>query len=99
MVCYHMWAGRLASLARRLVLKIPFVSLVNLVAGEEVVPELVAEQMNVPNVERHLRALLPGGTAREAQLEGYRRMADRLGQPGAPAHAAALIVQRLRGEG
>lgn len=98
-VCYHMWAGRLASLARRLVLKIPFVSLVNLVAGEEVVPELVAEQMNVPNVERHLRALLPGGTAREAQLEGYRRMADRLGQPGAPAHAAALIVQRLRGEG
>ena len=42
-VCYYMKAGRLASFARRLILKIPYISLVNLVADEEVVPELVAE--------------------------------------------------------
>lgn len=94
-VCYYMWAGRLASLARRLVLKIPFVSLVNLVAGEEVVPELVAEQMNVRNLERHLKAILPGGEARQAQLEGYKHMADKLGEPGAPEHAAHIITERL----
>ncbi|MGM9620970.1 MAG: lipid-A-disaccharide synthase [Bacteroidaceae bacterium] len=94
-VCYYMWAGRLASLARKLVLKIPFVSLVNLVAGEEVVPELVAEQMNVHNLERHLKAILPGGDARQAQLEGYRRMAGKLGEPGAPEHAAHIITERL----
>lgn len=94
-VCYYMWAGRLASLARKLVLKIPFVSLVNLVAGEEVVPELVAEQMNVRNLERHLKAILPGGDARQAQLEGYRRMAGKLGEPGAPEHAAHIITERL----
>ena len=96
-VCYYMWAGRMASLARKLILKIPHISLVNLVAGEEVVPELVAEQMNVPNVEQHLRSILPGGQARQAQLDGYARMTERLGQPGAPSHAAALIVKRLRG--
>lgn len=94
-VCYYMWAGRLASLARKLVLKIPFVSLVNLVAGEEVVPELVAEQMNVRNLERHLKAILPGGDARQAQLEGYRRMAGKLGEPGAPEHAAHIITEHL----
>ena len=44
-VCYYMKAGRLASLAKRLFIKVPYISLVNLVAGEEVVPELVAEQM------------------------------------------------------
>ncbi len=94
-VCYHMKAGRLASLARRLFLKVPYISLVNLVAGEEVVPELVAEQMTPENVRRHLAAILPGGSAREAQLRGYERMAARLGSPGAPKRAAKIIVERI----
>ena len=94
-VCYYMKAGRLASFARRLVLKIPYISLVNLVAGEEVVPELVAEQMNPENVCRHLASILPGGSAREAQLQGYERMATILGEPGAPKRAAKEIKLKL----
>lgn len=92
-VCYYMKAGRLASLAKRLFLKVPYISLVNLIAGEEVVPELVAEQMNVSNVRQHLASILPGGSKREAQLRGYDRMAAILGEPGAPAKAAKIIVQ------
>jgi len=95
-VCYYMKWGRLASLARRLVLKIPYISLVNLIAGEEVVPELVAEQMTAANVRRHLAAILPGGPAREAQLQGYDRMAAILGEPGAPGRAAKQIVRKLK---
>ena len=91
-VCYYMKAGRLASFARKLILKIPYISLVNLVAGEEVVPELVAEQMNAKNVRQHLASILPGGSAREAQLQGYERMATILGEPGAPKRAAKIIV-------
>lgn len=94
-VCYYMKAGRLASIARRLILKIPYISLVNLVAGEEVVPELVAEQMNPENVRRHLASILPGGSARNAQLQGYDRMATILGEPGAPKRAAKEINSRL----
>lgn len=94
-VCYYMKWGRLASLARRLILKIPYISLVNLIADEEVVPELVAEQMNVENVHRHLASILPGGSAREAQLQGYERMAAILGEPGAPKRAAKLITDPL----
>ena len=95
-VCYYMKWGRLASLARKLILKVPYISLVNLIAGEEVVPELVAEQMNTENVRRHLAAILPGGSAREAQLQGYDRMAAILGEPGAPQRAAKIIVELLR---
>jgi len=94
-VCYYIKAGRLVSLARRLFLKVPFISLVNLVAGEEVVPELVAEQMTPQNVRRHLAAILPGGNAREAQLRGYERMATLLGEAGAPQRAAKIIVKTL----
>ena len=95
-VCYYMWAGRLASIGRKLILKIPYISLVNLVADREVVPELVGEQMNVANVRRHLQALLTDQQVIKAQEEGYRLMADRLGLPGAPAHAAQLITARLK---
>lgn len=91
-VCYYMKAGRLASFARRLFLKIPFISLVNLIAGEEVVPELVAEQMTPKNVRQHLASILPGSPARAAQLQGYERMAAILGEPGAPVRAAKQIV-------
>ena len=91
-VCYYMKAGWLASFARRLFLKIPFISLVNLIAGEEVVPELVAEQMTPKNVRQHLASILPGSPARAAQLQGYERMAAILGEPGAPVRAAKQIV-------
>lgn len=94
-VCYHMKAGRLASLARRLFLKVPFISLVNLIAEREVVPELVAEQMNVENTRRHLAAILPNGSPRETQLQGYKDLASRLGPPGAPTRAAQLIAEQL----
>ena len=94
-VCYFMQVGRLASFARKLVLKIPFISLVNLVVGREVVPELVAEQMTVAACRAHLAAILPGGAAREAQLQGYEDVAARLGEPGAPQRAASTICHLL----
>ena len=95
-VCYYIKVGRLASLARRLFLKVPYISLVNLVCGEEVVPELVAEQMTPQNVRQHLASILPGGSAREAQLKGYERMATILGKPGAPNRAAKIIVDLIQ---
>ena len=70
-VCYYMKAGWLATLGRRLILKIPYISLVNLVAGREVVPELVADGMTPSLVRSHLSSILPGGEARQGQLDGY----------------------------
>lgn len=96
-VCYYMKAGWLATLGRRLILKIPYISLVNLVAGREVVPELVADGMTPSLVRRHLSSILPGGEARQGQFDGYEEVARRLGSPGAPQRAAALMLELLRG--
>jgi lipid-A-disaccharide synthase len=95
-VCYYMKTGRFASLVRKLMLKIPYISLVNLVADQEVVPELVAHQMTVENTRKHLLSILPGGEAREQQLAGYERMAQRLGEPGAPKRAAQKMQSILQ---
>ena len=96
-VCYYMKAGILANIAQRLILKTPFISLVNLVAGRCVVPELVAAHMSPDHVRHHLERILPGGPDREAQLNGYKEMAARLGEPGAPKHAAKMMVDYLGG--
>ena len=95
-VCYFMQIRWLAKLVRKVLLRVPYFSLVNLVAGREVVPELLADQMNVANCRRHLEAVLPGGADRDAQLQGYEEMAARLGEPGAPQRAAQMMVQQLR---
>ncbi|MBO5134567.1 MAG: lipid-A-disaccharide synthase [Bacteroidaceae bacterium] len=95
-VCYYVACGRFVSLLRRLFLKVPYISLVNLVCHDEVVPELVADKMTTNNARRCLGAILPGGEDREAQLAGYALMNSRLGEAGAPLNAATEMVERLR---
>ena len=94
-VCYYAKAGRLVSLGKKLILKIPYISLVNLIAGKEIVPELLAEKMNVENLRRHLSSILPSGSARQLQLDGYEAMAQRLGSPGAARRAAKCMFELL----
>ena len=96
-VCYYMRCGWLVSRIRPYFLKVPFISLVNLIAGREVVAELVANGMTAANARRHLTDILPGTPGREAMLQGYADMAARLGEPGAPARAAAEMVAWLNG--
>lgn len=97
-VCYFMRCGWLVSRIRPYFLKVPFISLVNLIVGREVVPELVAGDMTAEEVRRHLLHILPGAPGRAAMLQGYDELAGKLGQPGAPRRAAAEITQLLRGK-
>ena len=94
-VCYYIRCGKFVSLMRRLFLKVPFISLVNLIADREAVPELVADGMNVRNIRRHLAPLLDDTPEREAMLQEYRRVADIVGQAGASCHAASLMTNLL----
>lgn len=96
-VCYYIAGGWLVSFLRRRLLKVPFISLVNLVAGREVVPELVGPDMRPEVLAPCLRSILPGGGRRDDMLRGYEEMAEKLGEPGAPVHAAREMVARLRG--
>ncbi len=95
-VCYYVACGRLVSLLRRLLLKVPYVSLVNLICCREVVPELVADGMTTENIRFHLSAILPGQPCREKMLRDYKKMAALIGPSGAPQRAAHDMVSRLR---
>lgn len=98
-VCYETPIPRLIAFLRRHVLKVRYISLVNLIAGREVVPELVADTFTVANIRRCLADILPGGSARRAQTEGYAEVGRRLGTGCAPDNAARLMVAALRGGG
>ena len=95
-VCYYMAAGKLISFLRKLVLKVKYVSLVNLIAGKEVVKELVADGMTVPNVKAELKRILPEGEGRAEMLAGYQRLDEILGEAGASEKAASEIIRCLK---
>ena len=97
-VCYFMRCGWLVSRIRPYFLQVPFISLVNIIVGREVVPELVAGDMTAEEVRCRLLHILPGAPGRAAMLQGYDELAGKLGQPGAPRRAAAEITQLLRGK-
>ena len=94
-VCYYTAAGKLVSLLRRMILKVPFVSLVNLIAGKEVVTELVAGDMQVKAIKQELSYILPGSERRKRMLENYDCLIQILGKAGASGRAARQILQAL----
>lgn len=94
-VCYKVPVGWAAGIIRKLLLKVRFVSLVNLISFSEVVPELIGSDMNAGNVHDHLVPLLSDTVERRMQLDGYVQMKDLLGPAGAPDHAAEQIISLL----
>ena len=94
-VCYYTAAGKLVSFLRRHILKVKYISLVNLIAGKEVVTELVADGMTVSNLKAELKKILPGGERRESMLACYDNLIAVLGNPGASERAAEKIVASL----
>ena len=94
-VCYKMPLGWIVSKLRPYFIKVKYISLVNLIANGELVPELVADGMNVNNIRKHLLPLLSDTAERKAQLDGYDRMSEILGGAGASIKAATKIVDSL----
>ena len=95
-VCYYTPLPRLIGMLRKLILKVKYVSLVNLIADREVVKELVAETFSVENIRRELEAILPGGAHRQQMLDDYEDVHRRLGESDAPDYAAKLMIQLLQ---
>ncbi len=92
-VCYRHNGSKVFYGAMSKVLKIPYVSLPNLVAGHEVVPELLLHKCTPLEVLRRLVQILPGHTRREPQLQGYKEIRAKLGTTHAAATAARLILR------
>lgn len=95
-VCYYISAGKLVSFLRRHILKVKYISLVNLIADREVVTELVADGMTVSNIKKELAKIISGGNGRSRMLSEYDRLIGILGEPGASERAAAQITALLK---
>ena len=95
-VCYHTPIGKVIAFLKRHILKVKYISLVNLIADAEVVKELVADSMTVEGMKAELDALLNDTTYRNQMLEGYERIASRLGEAGAPRRAAREMIRQLK---
>ena len=94
-VCYYLAMGKLISFLRRHILKVKYISLVNLVANREVVRELVADTMTVENVRAELDALLNKDDYRNKMHQEYDRMIKILGPAGASHQAASKMINLL----
>lgn len=95
-VCYETPLPKIIRWGFNHVIKCDYISLVNLVADKEVVPELFADRFSVDNIRKHLLALLPGNAERETMLAGYEIVNQRLGTESAPDNAARLMVGMLK---
>ena len=96
-VCYETPLPRLIGWLRKKVLKVRYISLVNLIADREVVTELVADSFTVENIRNELMKVLEG-PARQQMLEGYDEVIRRLGDQKAPDNAARIIYTILNNQ-
>ena len=94
-VCYRTVLPKLVSVLRSLVLKIKYISLVNLIGDKEIVPELVADSFSCANIQRHLMAILPDGNERQRMIDDYHTIRLILGDKNAPFEAALKICKMV----
>ncbi len=79
--------------------KVPHFAMVNLIAGKDVVPELVQHDFTAEKVVARLREILPDGQPRNQMLEGLASVRKLLQGPNAnhlhPAERAAEAILKL----
>lgn len=95
-VCYETPLPKLIRFAFNHVLKVDHISLVNLVANKEVVPEMFADKFTIDGIANELYKIMPGQPARERMLAEYQEVLRELGSKVAPDEAASIMVDLLR---
>lgn len=93
-VCYK--SSRISyAIAKRLI-KVKYISLVNLIMDQELVTELIQNQLTTKNLQTELKSILIGGLRRRKMKDGYQELRTKLGQSGASERAARLVVESLK---
>jgi len=93
-VCYKTSAFSYA-VARRLI-RVRFISLVNLIMDKEVVRELIQDDLTEEKLVEELKSIISGGNKRDIQLKGYAKLHQLVGGEGASERAGGLMVKYLK---
>ena len=94
-VCYETPVPKLIRFAFKHIIKVRFISLVNLIADKEIVQELLADRFSIRNIANELYRILPGQPSRDRMLADYQLVRDRLGNEAAPDNAARIMAEKL----
>jgi lipid-A-disaccharide synthase len=86
--------GRISAALLRRIIRLPHLSMPNLLLGEAVVPELLQRDAEPERLGQAVLGLL-SGPERERQLENLERVREHLGRPGAAGRAAAIAGELL----
>ncbi|MFD2036726.1 hypothetical protein ACFSKL_18120 [Belliella marina] len=84
------------TIAKNLI-RVPYISLVNLIAGKEVVRELIQSDFNVENVAGELNKILVNTVYRGTMLQGYDEIKNKIGENQASETTAEMILKSLKG--
>jgi lipid-A-disaccharide synthase len=79
----------------RMLIQVPYIGLVNLVAGKKIVPELIQYQASPEKIASLAINILQDSNLREAMRHELRKIRDKLGEPGSSVRAAEVAVEML----
>jgi lipid-A-disaccharide synthase len=88
---FYKTSGASYRIAKRLI-KVPFIAMINVLAGRRVVREFIQEEMNAPALVEELRRLLEDEGYRAGVMREMREVHEGLGDAGASERIAAFIV-------
>lgn len=95
-VCYSGEGGVFSYFLFKWLVKVNYISLVNLIMGREVVKELLMQKLNEKNLRRELNAIVTDGPVRKTLLAHYEELERRVGKPGASHRFAVRMVKDLK---
>ncbi|MFZ5565025.1 MAG: lipid-A-disaccharide synthase, partial [Thermodesulfobacteriota bacterium] len=81
----------------KILIRLKSISLVNLIAGREIVPELIQGDVSAENIAARVEAMITDPPTMQAVQEALAEVRGRLGGPGASARAARIAAQLLTG--
>lgn len=79
-----------------IVIKVKYISLVNLIMDTEVIKELIQYDLTENNLLKELKAIVQGGDKREKMLNDYELLRKKLGPAGASSRIALEMVNSLK---
>ncbi|MGQ1889896.1 lipid-A-disaccharide synthase [Thermophagus sp. OGC60D27] len=95
-VCYKMWGGAFTHfMAKKIIIKVPYISLVNLISGKEVVKELFQQEMTHESLKEELEKILYDHSLRQKMLSDYDELRDIMGKPGCSKITAQLMLESM----
>lgn len=95
-VCYKMWGGGFTDfMTKKVIMKVPFISLVNLILDKESVKELFQKTFSLKALEKELKLLIGDSERRNRVFNDYEELRKRTGDPGSSQRAADLMINYL----